>query len=158
VCEDSVRTVSEPYTETDCKTEYKEDCEYQWEGQGQAKVWVPIAGTCQKNPYETCNDVTKQRQVQVPHQVCNDVPEQKCTTVSKQECRTVNEQVCENIPYQQCNKIPKQDCNSVHKKVPKRVSRVPKKVCDGGNNNNRDLNNEIDNIHVRSSNDAIRFA
>merc|ERR1711972_143541 len=28
------------------KTEYEQDCEYQWEGHGHDKVWAPIAGTC----------------------------------------------------------------------------------------------------------------
>ena len=73
VCEDRFRTVNEPYTETECMTRYKEDCEYQWEGQGQAKVWVPIAGTCKTNPYESCNDVNKQRERQVADRVCNKV-------------------------------------------------------------------------------------
>merc|ERR1711962_1269907 len=58
------RTEYEDYTETECTTEHKEDCEYHWEGQGEAKVWVPIPGTCKSNPYNTCVDVKKQRERQ----------------------------------------------------------------------------------------------
>merc|ERR1712088_1073405 len=67
-------TETEPYTETECVTEYKEDCEYQWEGHGHDKVWAPIAGTCKTNPYETCKDVAKTKERQVAYPVCNDVP------------------------------------------------------------------------------------
>merc|ERR1712107_202336 len=42
VCVEKYRTEYEAYTETKCRTEYKDDCEYQWEGEGNAKVWVPI--------------------------------------------------------------------------------------------------------------------
>merc|ERR1712058_158345 len=78
VCVEQYKTEYEPYTETECVTEYKEDCEYQWEGHGHDKVWAPIAGTCKKNPYETCVDVAKTKEKQVAYPVCNDVPEQKC--------------------------------------------------------------------------------
>merc|ERR1712198_576974 len=133
VCVDEYRTEYESYTETECKTDYKEDCEYHWEGEGQAKVWVPIPGTCKSNPYETCVDVPKQKERQIPYPVCNNVPEQKCVNVPKQECKTVKEKKCTNEPYQKCHKIPQQDCQTIHKKVPNRVSRrVPKKVCDDG--------------------------
>merc|ERR1711992_390126 len=109
VCVEQYKTEYEPYTETECVTEYKEDCEYQWEGHGHDKVWAPIAGTCKKNPYETCVDVAKTKEKQVAYPVCNDVPEQKCQDV------------------------PRQACHAVHKKVPVRVSRrVPKKVCQDG--------------------------
>merc|ERR1711965_261972 len=108
VCVEQYKTEYEPYTETECVTEYKEDCEYQWEGHGHDKVWAPIAGTCKTNPYETCKDVAKTKGKQVAYPVCNDVPEQKCVSV------------------------PRQACQAIHKKVPVRVSRqVPKKVCDG---------------------------
>merc|ERR1711909_223023 len=107
VCVEQFKTEYEPYTETECSTEYKEDCEYQWEGHGHDKVWAPIAGTCKKNPYESCKDVAKSKAVQVGYPVCHDVPEQKCVSV------------------------PRQNCQTQHKKVPIRVSRqVPKKVCD----------------------------
>merc|ERR1712013_719697 len=110
------------YKETE--TEYKEDCEYQWEGHGHDKVWAPIAGTCKTNPYETCKDVAKTKEKQVAYPVCSDVPEQKCVSVPRQECVTV--------PDQKCQDVPRQECQAIHKKVPVRVSRqVPKKVCDG---------------------------
>ena len=59
VCVDEYNKVYEPYFETECVTLYKEDCEYQWEGQGSSKVWAPIAGTCKKNPYDECQEVEK---------------------------------------------------------------------------------------------------
>merc|ERR1711902_191989 len=125
VCVEQYKTEYEPYTETECVTEYKEDCEYQWEGHGHDKVWAPIAGTCKKNPYETCVDVAKTKEKQVAYPVCNDVPEQKCVTVP--------DQVCTNQPPQKCQDVPRQACHAVHKKVPVRVSRrVPKKVCQDG--------------------------
>merc|ERR1711902_259664 len=95
--------------ETECSTQYKEDCEYQWEGHGK----------------------TKERQVAYP--VCQDVPEQSCRDVPRQVCRDVPDQVCRNQPLEQCNQVPRQECHSVHKKFPVRISKtVPKKVCDGG--------------------------
>merc|ERR1711994_576739 len=62
VCTKKFRTEYEDYTETECTTEHKEDCEYHWEGQGEAKVWVPIPGTCKSNPYNTCVDVKRSRE------------------------------------------------------------------------------------------------
>merc|ERR1712061_224828 len=50
VCVDQYKTEYEPYTETESSTEYKEDCQYQWEGHGNNKVWAPIPGTCKQNP------------------------------------------------------------------------------------------------------------
>merc|ERR1711881_740966 len=133
VCVEQYKTEHEPYTETECVTEYKEDCEYQWEGHGHDKVWAPIAGTCKKNPYETCVDVAKTKEKQVAYPVCNDVPEQKCVSVPRQECVTVPDQVCTNQPLQKCQDVPRQACHAVHKKVPVRVSRrVPKKICQDG--------------------------
>merc|ERR1711915_897685 len=35
--------------EVEYNTDYKEDCEYQWEGTGNNKVWAPIPGTCNNN-------------------------------------------------------------------------------------------------------------
>merc|ERR1711892_135567 len=133
VCVEKYKTEYEPYTETECSTQYKEDCEYQWEGYGNDKVWAPIAGTCKKNPYDECKDVTKTKEKQVAYPVCNDVPEQKCVDVPRQECVAVPDQICTNQPLQKCQDVPRQNCQAVHKKVPVRVSRkVPKKVCQDG--------------------------
>ena len=71
-----VRDEVEYYTETECETEYKEDCEYQWEGSGYNKVWAPIPGTCKNNAYDKCGDVRKQKLKQVPYQDCQNVPKQ----------------------------------------------------------------------------------
>merc|ERR1739838_724512 len=133
VCVEQYKTEYEPYTETECSTQYKDDCEYQWEGYGNDKVWAPIAGTCKKNPYETCKDVSKTKERQVAYPVCNDVPEQKCVDVPRQHCVSVPDQICTNQPLQKCQDVPRQNCQAVHKKVPVRVSRkVPKKVCQDG--------------------------
>merc|ERR1712241_1532057 len=107
---------------TECETEYKEDCEYQWEGHGHDKVWAPIAGTCKTNPYETCKDVAKTKEKQVAYPVCNDVPEQKCVSVPRQQCVAVPDQVCPTQPLQKCQDVPRQNCQTQHKKVPIRVS------------------------------------
>ena len=131
VCVQKYKTEYEPYTETECTTLYKEDCQYHWEGYGNDKVWVPIVGTCKKNPYDECKDVAKTKAKQVAYPVCNDVPEQKCVNVPKQECTSVPDQICTNQPYQACSDVPRQNCVAVHKKVPVRVTRqAAKKVCD----------------------------
>merc|ERR1739838_546652 len=133
VCVEKYKTEYEPYTETECSTQYKEDCEHQREGYGNDKVWAPIAGTCKKNPYDECKDVTKTKEKQVAYPVCNDVPEQKCVDVPRQECVSVPDQICTNQPLQKCQDVPKQNCQAVHKKIPVRISRqVPKKVCQDG--------------------------
>merc|ERR1712149_88511 len=75
LCQPTTRQECNTVYEKQCMTEYKEDCEYQWEGHGHDKVWAPIAGTCKKNPYETCVDVAKTKEKQVAYPVCNDVPE-----------------------------------------------------------------------------------
>merc|ERR1719330_910842 len=49
VCVDQYKTEYEPYTETECSTEYKEHGEYHWQGEGNNKVWVPIPGSCKTN-------------------------------------------------------------------------------------------------------------
>jgi len=133
VCVDQYKTEYEPYTETECSTQYKEDCEYHWQGEGNNKVWVPIPGTCKSNPYDDCRDVTKQKARQVAYPVCRDVPEQQCADVPRQACRQVPDQVCQNQALEQCSKRPVEQCHAVHKKSPVRVSkRIPKKVCDHG--------------------------
>jgi len=147
-CVEQYKTEYEPYTETECVTEYKEDCEYQWEGHGHDKVWAPIAGTCKKNPYETCVDVAKTKEKQVAYPVCNDVPQQKCVSVPRHECVTVPDQVCSNQPLRKCQDVPRQACQAVHKKVPIRISRrVSKKVCKDGHSGHKIVdvrNNEND--------------
>merc|ERR1739846_144633 len=162
VCVEQYKTEYEPYTETECVTEYKEDCEYQWEGHGHDKVWAPIAGTCKTNPYETCKDVTKTKERQVAYPVCNDVPEQKCVSVPRQECVTVPDQVCTNQPLQKCQDVPRQACQAIHKKVPVRVSRqVPKKVCQDGQSGHHNIVKEATDVrtgilfdnHVESQDD-----
>ena len=74
VCVDQYKTEYEPYTETECSTQYKEDCEYHWQGEGNNKVWVPIPGTCKNKPRDKCKNVTRRR------------PKQKCIKRPKEEC------------------------------------------------------------------------
>merc|ERR1712158_97419 len=131
IYEKSCSTVYKSVCVEQYRTEYEEDCEFQWEGYGNNKVWAKIPGTCKQNPYDKCQDVTKTKEKQVAYPVCNDVPEQKCVDVPKQQCRQVPDQVCTNQPLQQCENVPRQHCTKKHKKVPVRISRnIPKKVCD----------------------------
>jgi len=122
VCVQKFKTEYQPYTETECKTEYKQDCQYAWKGTGNDKVWSPIEGTCQNVPYDSCKEVSKTQARQVAYQECHDVPEKKCSLVP--------EQVCVNVPDEVCQQVPKQQCHSEHKKFPIRISRQEaKKVC-----------------------------
>merc|ERR1712173_91132 len=127
---DEYKTVLEPYTETECVTLYKEDCEYHWEVVGTEKVWAVNPATCKQNPYDECHDVEKTHSKQVSYQVCEDVPAQKCHYVDRKECNLVPDQVCKSQPITKCSEVPKQICHLKHKRVPVRVSKkVPKKVC-----------------------------
>merc|ERR1712038_1041641 len=122
VCVQKFKTEYQPYTETECKTEYKQDCQYAWKGAGNDKVWSPIEGTCQNVPYDSCKEVAKTQALQVAYQECHDVPEKKCSLVP--------EQVCVKVPDEVCQQVPKQQCHSEHKKFPIRISRQEaKKVC-----------------------------
>merc|ERR1711983_420967 len=142
VCVTKYKTETNSWTESECKTEYKDDCTYQWEGQGDSKVWAVVPGTCKSNPYDSCNDVQKSEDRQVPYQDCNDVPSQKCVNVPENECNTVTEQVCDKVPYQKCDQVPKTNCDIVHKKEPERFSkRVSKKVCGSGSSAPSSSNN-----------------
>ena len=133
VCVDEYKTVYEPYTETECVTLYREDCEYQWEVQGSTKVWAPIQSTCKQNPYDDCKDVEKTSEKLVAYPVCKDVPEEKCNYVNRKECYQVPDQVCKTEQLQKCVDVPREVCHVSHKKIPVRVSKtVPRKVC---NNN-----------------------
>ena len=130
-CEQKFKTEYEPFTETECSTEYKQDCQFEWRGHGNDKVWAPIAGTCQNVPYDECKEVAKTHAKQVAYQECKDVPEQKCVSVPRQVCVTVPDQVCTSEPLTECQDVPRQQCHSEHKRFPIRVSRQePKKVCD----------------------------
>ena len=78
-CRDHVKLELEPYIETVCSTQYTEECEHRWEGEGNDKVWVPIPGTCRQEPHEACADVAKTKERQVTYPVCEDVPHQVST-------------------------------------------------------------------------------
>merc|ERR1712209_230226 len=117
------------YTETECVTLYKEDCEYHWEVVGGEKIWAVIPGSCKKHPYDECHDVQKAHSKQVSYQVCDQVPQEKCHFVNKQECYQVPDQVCKSQPITKCQEVPKEVCNvpghvdNVHEFVP--VPAVP---------------------------------
>merc|ERR1712179_413922 len=133
VCVDKYKTVLEPYTETECVTSYKEDCEYHWEIVGTEKVWAPIKGSCKKNPYDECHDVQKTHSKQVAYPVCHDVPQEKCHYVDRKECYQVPHQTCRSEPITKCQEVPKEICHLKHKRVPVRISKtIPKKVCNTG--------------------------
>merc|ERR1712013_477626 len=122
LCRPTTRQEYQPYTESECTTEYKQDCQYAWKGKGNDKVWAPIEGTCQNVPYDSCKEVGKTQARQVAYQECHDVPEKKCSLVP--------EQVCVSVPDEVCQQVPKQQCHSEHKKFPIRISRQEaKKVC-----------------------------
>merc|ERR1712025_78939 len=132
VCTDEYRTEYEPYTETECNTTYKEDCEFGWVHLNGVKEWAPIPGTCQNNSYTECQDVEKTQERIVTHPVCRDVPAEQCTVVDTEECYEVPDKICNSKQVQQCQNVPQQVCQVSHKKLPKRVSRkVAKKVCNG---------------------------
>lgn len=127
---DEYKTVLEPYTETECTTIQKEDCEFSWQHIRGAKVWAPIPGTCKNNPYDDCKDVTKTQEKLVSSPVCSDVPEDQCRNVDREECFEVPDKVCNSQQVQRCIDVPQEVCHVSHKKVPVRVSRqVAKKVC-----------------------------
>merc|ERR1711922_65311 len=123
VCTQQYRQEPQPYTETECSSQQKTDCESRWEEDGYGgKKWVEVPSTCQQNTYDTCQDVQKQKLVQVPYTDCQNVAQQQCTKVPEQQCQqepyTASQQVCEDV----------------HRKIPQRISRtVPKKTCGGGN-------------------------
>merc|ERR550517_1391542 len=94
---------SQPYTETECSSQQKTDCESRWEEDGYGgKKWVEVPSTCQQNNYDTCRDVQKQKLVQVPYTDCKNVPQQQCQQVPEQQCQqepyTASQQVCGCAP------------------------------------------------------------
>merc|ERR1712200_30502 len=93
------RTEYEAYTETECSTEYKEDCEDRWEGEGNEKVWAPIRSTCKQNPYDPCKEAPKQKERQMGYQECNQVPRQACNSVHKK----VPERISKRVPKKVCD-------------------------------------------------------
>jgi len=130
VCVQKYRTEYEPYTETECTTEYKQDCQYEWQGEGNDKVWAAIDGTCQNVPYDECKDVEKTHARQVAYEACHEEPEESCVSVPKEVCISVADEVCQNEPLTKCEDVPRQSCHKEHRRVPIRVSKaVPKKTC-----------------------------
>merc|ERR1712051_92583 len=86
--------VCETYTETECSTENREECEYTWEGEGDNVEWVAIPGTCELLPHDECVDVTKQ----------------KCTEEAKEMCEDEHKR----IPVRVSKKVPKKVCDDVY--------------------------------------------
>merc|ERR1712226_1493174 len=112
------------------RTEYKQDCQYEWQGEGNDKVWAPIDGTCQSVPYDECNDVQKTHARQVAYEACHEEPEESCISVPKEVCISVADEICQNEPLTKCEEVPRQACPKEHRRVPIRVSKaVPKKSC-----------------------------
>merc|ERR1719500_696270 len=86
--------VCETYTETECSTENREECEYTWEGEGENVEWVAIPGTCELQPHDECVDVTKQ----------------KCTEEAKEMCEDEHKR----IPVRVSKRVPKKACDDVY--------------------------------------------
>merc|ERR1711971_1489365 len=86
--------VCETYTETECSTENREECEYTWEGEGDNVEWVVIPGTCVLQPHDECVDVTKQ----------------KCTEEAKEMCEDEHKR----IPVRVSKRVPKKICDDVY--------------------------------------------
>merc|ERR1711892_1064053 len=80
---------TEYYTETECGSQVKEDCEYHWEGQGSEKRWVPNPSTCRNNAYDSCRDVQKENYV--PYEDCSQQENyEDCSQQEAyQDCRNV---------------------------------------------------------------------
>merc|ERR1712172_394433 len=77
--------VCETYTETECSTENREECEYTWEGEGDNVEWVVVPGTCELQPHDECVDVTKEKcedeHKRIPVRVSKRVPKKVCDDV-----------------------------------------------------------------------------
>ena len=118
VCEDRYRTEYEPYIATECITQFKEDCENHWQGEGNYMKWVAIPNTCRTIPYDKCREVTRHRERQVAYTVCCDVIKHKCYYVLGLACHEVPDQDCTNYPQEKCSNEPKEVCQYVEQKVP----------------------------------------
>merc|ERR1712156_268512 len=95
VCVQKFKTEYQPYTESECTTEYKQDCQYAWKGTGNDKVWAPIEGTCQNVPYDSCKEVAKTQARQAAYQECHSEHKKFPIRISRQEAK----KVC-NVPGQ----------------------------------------------------------
>merc|ERR1711963_1241334 len=67
VCNTELQRLCKPTTRPECTTEYKQDYQYKWQGEGNDKVWAPIDGTCLNVPYDECKDVEKTHARQVAY-------------------------------------------------------------------------------------------
>merc|ERR1712036_16595 len=95
VCSQQYRQESQPYTETECSSQQKTDCESRWEEDGYGgKKWVEVPSTCQQNNYDTCRDVQKQKLVQVPYTACQQVCEDVHRKIPQRISRTVPKKTC----------------------------------------------------------------
>merc|ERR1712165_413137 len=56
------------------------------------------SSTCQNNPYDTCNDVTKRRSKSVPQNNCYDVTKKRSKSVPKKKCEDVAKPFCVTVP------------------------------------------------------------
>merc|ERR1712061_155419 len=160
-CRPTSREVCQTISELQCTTNYKEDCQYHWEGSGNDKKWVPDISTCKNNPYQHCEDVEKQHERQVAYPVCNQVPVKNCVNVPVNNCQQVPDQECTKEPYQRCDQVPQESCKVEHKKTPHRVSRtIPKKVCEeaSGVTVSKDQEESLIRSQKPKNNEAIVFS
>merc|ERR1719500_1932408 len=84
--------VCETYTETECSTENRKECEYTWEGEGDNMKWVVIPGTCEIQPHDECKDVTKRKCTEKANKMCEDEHKRIPVRVSKK----VPKKVCDD--------------------------------------------------------------
>merc|ERR1711974_588680 len=130
VCNTELQRLCQPTTRQECTTDYEQHCQYEWQGEGNDKVWAAIDGTCQNVPYDECKDVEKTHARQVAYEACHEEPEESCVSVPKEVCISVADEVCQNEPLTKCEEVPRQACHKEHRRVPIRVSKaVPKKTC-----------------------------
>merc|ERR1712172_447054 len=93
--------VCETYTETECSTENREECEYTWEGEGDNVEWVVIPGTCELQPHDECVDVTKQKCTEEAKEMCEDEHKRIPVRVPKKVCDDVYADSHDNSEYEQ---------------------------------------------------------
>merc|ERR1711971_297358 len=122
--------VCETYTETECSTENREECEYTWEGEGDNVEWVVIPGTCELQPHDEGVDVTKQKCTEEAKEMCEDehkrIPVRVSKRVPKKVCDDVYADSHDNSEYEQT----KDDDDSSDEKKDRKKNKKHKKDSD----------------------------
>jgi len=140
---------NETYTETECSEVFRDICEYEWSGVGEARRSIPVEGSCVTKPFEECEDVLKHKENYVEEEVCRDIPIKDCRNVPKEVCGTSEtSEICEDIPKDKCKTVPREECKQITEIVPKKISKkVTKMICNKGEEkkeNEVNLKNTVD--------------